>query len=178
MPKIIENVRERIIEEAKKEIQEIGYEGMTIRGIAKALNIGVGTLYNYFENKEAVVGAYMVEEWHITYNAIDEKVRTLDHPMDRCEVIYTEIEAFVKAHKTLFFDKEAKRAFATSYLTRHGMLVRLLHGYLEKSCEKYAVNYTPYISDFLIENILNMVMAGIPFATFKEIIKPIFKDNI
>ncbi|MBQ9580711.1 MAG: TetR/AcrR family transcriptional regulator [Lachnospiraceae bacterium] len=177
MPKVIENLREKILEEAKKEIAEIGYEGMTIRGIAKELGIGVGTLYNHFENKEAVVGAYMVEEWHKTYAVIDENVRNVKHPLDKCEVMYKEIEIFVRDHRKLFYDKEAKKTFASSYLTRHGMLVRLLHGYLEKSCEEYAINYTPYIPDFLIENILNMVTAGIPYSTFYDIMKPLFRDS-
>ena len=177
MPKVIENVREKIIEEAKKEISEIGYEGMTVRGIAKALNIGIGTLYNYFDNKEAVVSAYMVEEWHETYAVIDKEAKKYKHPLDISEVIFREIELFIREHKTLFFDKEARKAYAASYITRHGMFVRILHGYFEKACEEYAVNYTPYLPDFLIENILSMVLAGIPFTTYKEILKPLFKEE-
>ena len=174
MPKVIENVRERIIEEAKKEIAEIGYEGMTIRGIAKELGIGVGTLYNYFESKEEVVSAYMLEEWHETYAKMDERIRKSDHPLDRCEVIYEEIEAFIKAHKNLFYDKEAKKAYASSYFTRHGMLKRLLVKYLEESCKKYANTMHEYLPEFMIENVLNMVLSGIPYSTFRAILAPLF----
>ena len=36
MPKIIENLENRLIEEAKKQIQEQGYGAVTIRSVANA----------------------------------------------------------------------------------------------------------------------------------------------
>ena len=53
MPKIIENLESRLIEEAQKQIEEAGYSAVTIRSVAKACGVGVGTVYNYFPSKEA-----------------------------------------------------------------------------------------------------------------------------
>ena len=50
MPKIIANVREQIIEVAKRQIEELGYENTTIRSVAKGCGIAVGTVYNYFSS--------------------------------------------------------------------------------------------------------------------------------
>ncbi len=50
MPKIIENLQSKLIEEAKKQIEEAGYGAMTIRSVAKACGVGVGTVYNYFSS--------------------------------------------------------------------------------------------------------------------------------
>ena len=41
MPKIIENLRQRLMDEAFEEIKRDGYAAMTIRSVAKA--VGVGT---------------------------------------------------------------------------------------------------------------------------------------
>ena len=49
MPKIIENLENRLIREAEKQIAESGYAAMTIRSVAKACGVGVGTVYNYFQ---------------------------------------------------------------------------------------------------------------------------------
>ena len=60
MPKIVENVKERIILETRKQIKEVGYSKVTIRSIAKACGIGVGTIYNYFESKDVIIANFMV----------------------------------------------------------------------------------------------------------------------
>ena len=51
MPKIIENIREKLLEEARRQVMEEGYEAMTIRSVAGACGVGVGTVYNYFSSK-------------------------------------------------------------------------------------------------------------------------------
>ena len=48
MPKIIENVRERAIAEAREVLTRDGYAAMTVRRVAKDLDIAPATLYNYF----------------------------------------------------------------------------------------------------------------------------------
>ena len=51
MPKIIENVREQLLAETKRQIAENGYEKTTVRSVAGACDIGVGTVYNKFSQK-------------------------------------------------------------------------------------------------------------------------------
>ena len=55
MPKIIENLEKRLIAEAKRQIAESGYGATTIRSVAKGCNVGVGTVYNYFPSKDALI---------------------------------------------------------------------------------------------------------------------------
>ena len=43
MPKIIENLESKLIEEAFHQIRDVGYSATTIRSIAKACGVGVGT---------------------------------------------------------------------------------------------------------------------------------------
>ena len=61
MPKIIENLENRLMEEAKKQIQEAGYGAMTIRSVAAGCGVGVGTVYNYFSAKEELIAASLLE---------------------------------------------------------------------------------------------------------------------
>ena len=48
MPKLIEQLREKLLFEAKKQIYEQGYSKTTVRSVTAALGVGVGTVYNYF----------------------------------------------------------------------------------------------------------------------------------
>jgi AcrR family transcriptional regulator len=47
-----DEVRNRIVDEALKEFNEKGYEGASIRSIAKKSNTSVGNMYKYFKSKE------------------------------------------------------------------------------------------------------------------------------
>lgn len=47
-----DEVRKKIIEEALSEFNKKGYEGTSIRNIAKKSNTSVGNLYKYFKSKE------------------------------------------------------------------------------------------------------------------------------
>ena len=63
MPKIITNVREQLLTEAKRQIVETGYASTTIRSVASACNLGVGTVYNYFKSKDMLIASFMVDDW-------------------------------------------------------------------------------------------------------------------
>lgn len=47
-----DEVRNRIIQEALREFNEKGYEGASMRSIAKKSNTSVGNIYKYFKSKE------------------------------------------------------------------------------------------------------------------------------
>ena len=56
IPKILQNVREQLIDEARRQIAKSGYKKTTIRSVANGCGFGVGTVYNYFPSKEALEG--------------------------------------------------------------------------------------------------------------------------
>ena len=62
MPKIIENLEARLMEEAKKQVLQSGYGAMTIRSVAKGCGVGIGTVYNYYPSKDALLAAYMIRK--------------------------------------------------------------------------------------------------------------------
>ena len=48
MPKIIENLKDRLLQEAQRQMDQCGFGALTLRGIAKGCGVGVGTVYNYY----------------------------------------------------------------------------------------------------------------------------------
>ncbi len=53
--------RRRIVEEATRLFSERGFDAPTVDDIAAAADVAKGTIYNYFESKEAILFEFLVE---------------------------------------------------------------------------------------------------------------------
>ena len=49
------DIRNRILSAAKEQFMQRGYLKTSMREIADAVDVGVGNLYNYFENKDEML---------------------------------------------------------------------------------------------------------------------------
>ena len=94
MPKIIENLRARLMEEAKRQIAESGYAFMTMRSVAKGCGVGVGTVYNYFPSKERLIATHLLEDWQSCLEAIQT---VADHSEDPQPVLQCSWPSVMKA---------------------------------------------------------------------------------
>jgi len=157
MPKIIEKLEHRLIEEAKKQIEESGYGTMTIRSVAKACGVGVGTVYNYFSSKEDLVATHLLEDWKLCTTAINAVSTYSDHPPPVARCIYDQLVSFAERHQAIFRDESAAASFAGSLGKYHGMLRAQLAQPLQKYCA------SDFAAAFLAEALLTWTMAGKPF---------------
>lgn len=63
MPKIISNLKEELMIKGKDILVNKGYNALNIRDLAKNCNIGIGTFYNYYQNKDEIVRAIIKTDW-------------------------------------------------------------------------------------------------------------------
>ncbi len=61
LKKQIPNLQEAIKETAWKQIAEFGAPALSLRAIARALNITAPAIYNYFPSRDHLVTALMVD---------------------------------------------------------------------------------------------------------------------
>ncbi|HYL97964.1 MAG TPA: helix-turn-helix domain-containing protein, partial [Blastocatellia bacterium] len=54
-------VRQQILTAAINLFSEHGIDNVTVEQIAEAADVGIGTVYNYFDTKEGIVVAFMVD---------------------------------------------------------------------------------------------------------------------
>lgn len=168
MPKIIENLESRLIEEAKKQIEEAGYGVMTIRSVAKACGVGVGTVYNYFPSKEALVATHLLEDWKQCIAAINAVSTYSDLPRPVLLCIYDQLASFSLRHQAIFRDEAAAASFTGSFGTYHGVLRQQLAQPLRKFCS------SDFTADFLAEALLTWTMEQKPFDEIYGIMEKIF----
>ena len=168
MPKIIENLENRLIEEARKQIEESGYGTMTIRSVAKACGVGVGTVYNYFASKEELVAKHLLEDWNRCVSAIRAVSTYSDSPRPVLLCIYDQLRDFASRHQALFRDDAAAAAFAGSFGRYHG----LLRGQLAEPLRKFCAS--EFAAEFLAEAILTWTMAGKSFDELYGMMEKLF----
>ena len=168
MPKIIEDLEERLIEEAKKQIEENGYGAVTIRSIAKGCGVGVGTVYNYFPSKEALVATHMLEDWSRCTTAIQAVGTYSDNPRPVALCIYDQLRGFAGRHEAIFRDESASAGFSGSFSKYHSMLRDQLAQPLRRFCKD------DFTAQFMAESLLTWSMAGKTFDEIYDLLEKLF----
>ena len=168
MPKIIENLKDRLLAEVRQQLEQGGYAAVTIRSIAKGCGVGVGTVYNYFPSKEALIAAHLLEDWKCCVAAIQtaSDLAETSQPVLRC--IYEQLVNFSHRHAVIFRDEAAASGFAGSFSQYHALLRSQLASPLRKFCG------SDFAAQFIAESLLTWTMAGKPFEEIYEILKKLF----
>ena len=161
MPKIIENIRERILEEAQNQLHTNGYAKTTIRSVASACGIGVGTVYNYFPSKDIMLSAFMLDDWHECIASI-EKLDTND--FDNFFIgINQAIGEFVRKYEFLFKDPDAAAPFVSAFSDKHIRLRQQIAGYIAPVFATQAKNFNDetFLSNHVAESMIVWIMSGV-----------------
>ena len=173
MPKIIENVREQLLEEAKKQIAEYGYAKTTVRSVAEACGLGVGTVYNYFPSKDMLIASFMAEDWQ----RVLQGMRQCDSLEAKVVLksMYDALTDFTNKHHSLFADKDAEKVFATVFSERHKQLRDQLAELILPLCVNASVQNKVFLSEYIAEALLTWTVAGKGFDEQFEMISKLLK---
>jgi AcrR family transcriptional regulator len=160
MPKIIENLREDILKEAKKQLMENGYAKTTIRSVASALGIGVGTIYNYYTSKDMLFSAFMLEDWYKCTIRMSE----LD-PADTEEFfrgLFIAFQEFIEKYRFLFNDKDAGKALSAVFMDRHVQLRTMMAKLVAPACKGKGEEYSDpsFLANYVAESVLFFATSG------------------
>ena len=165
MPKVLDNPRQKLLQEARRQVEEKGYSAMTIRSVAKACHVSVGTVYNYFPSKEALVAAYMLEDWKTCLAMIEASSQTAESPRSVLACMYEQIRAFAAQYQTLFSDAGAATGAAGSFSQYHKILRDQLAAPLIPLCKD------EFCAQFIAEAMLVWTLAGKQFPELYQLIQ-------
>lgn len=168
MPKIIENLESRLIEEVKKQLDESGYDAITIRSVASACGVGVGTVYNYFPSKEDLIAKHLLDDWKQCIDAIQAAAAASDTPLPVVFCIYDQLLRFARSHAAIFQDEAAAASFTSAFSRHHSVLRSQLAQFLAKFCA------SDFTAEFIVEALLTWTMALKPFDDIYGMIEKLF----
>lgn len=104
MPKVLLNPRENILKEGKKVLIEKSYRSLNIRDIAKSCDIGIGTFYNYFKNKDELVIEIFMYDWNKIINSSKEMIDKNIDLKEKLRFIYTGMDEFLSNYMSVFYE--------------------------------------------------------------------------
>ena len=168
MPKIIENLNQKLMEEVRRQIRENGYSAITVRSVASACGVGIGTVYNYYPSKEALVAACILEDWNACYADITTRAETAKGREPVLWAIYENLQRFITEHAAVFQDESAAASFTGSFSQYHGLLRSQLAAPLRRFCRD------DFTAEFIAEAMLTWIVAGKSFDELCNVLQRIF----
>ena len=174
MPKIIENIREKLLAEAKRQVSENGYSSMTIRSVATACGVGTGTVYNYFPSKDMLVASFMLEDWMLCMQAIEQGTAGAEDIKAALHCMYEELLKYKDKYTNLFADENAEASYSASSMQRHHLLREQLADPLKTWTRKQDKVDASFLAEFIAENMLTLTMAGKDFEQIASVLLQLF----
>lgn len=162
MPRIIENAAAMLIEEARRQVDENGYDSFNIRTVARNCGIAIGTVYNYFPSKDALIAAFLAGDWNERMQRIGEADFS-----GSCEAaaraIYAELTGFLQQHRELF---RAASATIPAVPKQYHVLLRS-----QIAQVLLPAAGSDFRAAFLAEALLTWTVEGVPFDELWALLK-------
>ncbi len=174
MPKIIENVRGKLIDEAKEQIALNGYDNVTIRSIAKGCGLGLGTFYNYFKSKDLLIATFLLEDWKERIANVSKKHENEADPMVVVQSIYVEINEFINTYHNIFSSPLAIKSFGVSGPGYHKFVRNQVAAPIYNSCVLAGLENPEFLSHFVAEAVVTWTVANKKYEEIAPLISKLF----
>ena len=160
MPKIIDDLRETFILEARRMLQQDGGRALTIRNVAATCHVAVGTVYNYFRSKDELMAYVVLEDWQRTMADMRAAAASAPDVMAGLRGVYDALYAFQGLYQEAWRHYAASNDAWASISQRHDLLIGQLVEVLAPMLGRFGVAWTAYLPTFLAETLLSAATRG------------------
>lgn len=158
-----DQVRNNILKEAIKEFKQNGYQGASIRNIAKNADTSVGNIYKYFSSKESLYESFIEPVYHqlmdyiLQFNQVEYNDKAEDifyHLMEKIMEIFNQnnIELSILLNKSEGSKYENCKSSFVDFITR--IVTDSMEYQLSLQHKKLEDNFIIYLLSYnLVESI-------------------------
>jgi len=94
--------REEILRAAEKIFAQNGFYNSTVAEIAKESEFAIGTLYQFFTNKEELYYTMMIEKFDLLYKTLQARVSENNTCLEKLRCLVEEVLSFIEQHVDFF----------------------------------------------------------------------------
>ena len=123
MPKIIEDVENRILHSARQRLLGGDLSSFSARGIAEDCGIAVGTIYNYYRDKESLMAAVMAQDWQAELGRAAQEIAAAPDPEAGVLCLYESMRRFSTVYESVLTAYPTGEGFGSLYRARHKLLL-------------------------------------------------------
>ena len=146
MPKIIKNPEDRILQAARNRLLDKDLSSFSLRGVAADCGIAVGTIYNYFKDKESLMAAVMIRDWMDALEDTRKELMQAQSLQEGLLDICSGIRNFCLRYQKVWSSYSAGGDFSMRYRKRHELLlsqitemIKSLYERFDTPCEEHRI---------------------------------------
>jgi AcrR family transcriptional regulator len=185
MPKIYDDLRETILQEAKSIIVSKGYQKLNMREVAKASGIAVGTIYNYYPTKDSLMSELMYGYWMEFIAAIQDAQEKSSDLFDLLKRVYKLLESFLDIFKDTWLRlNKSQSGMTVEHHKQKQEVVDLFIDTIESAIKEHKKSHSPKsmleikdreLASFIVQNFMLIAqMKQFEYETFEKILKGYF----
>lgn len=177
MPKRIEALRQTLLARSRDLLLHDGYDKLTIRAVAAACGVAVGTVYNYFPSKDMLVASVMLEDWLAALKRMEAGAAAAPDVLAGLEAVFDAITAFAATYTGAWAQYGAHAGAVPAYRDRHEQLIGQLQKIIEPLLMRFDRLFDPALPPFLAETLLSAsVRPGAQFQRLSPILARLLRD--
>lgn len=153
MPKQLDNLELKIVNAGRKLLFSEGYSAFSMRKVAKDCDIAVGTIYNYFSNKDELIASIAASDWYSVEKEIEERIDENAGFSENILVIYKAIKSFRKTYSASFMSYASQVNSKNAIESYHPFLRSSISKYIDKvlsDCDEEKRNSLVILSSELV----------------------------
>ncbi|MPN09273.1 hypothetical protein SDC9_156562 [bioreactor metagenome] len=181
LPKVIENIRERILKMAKNTLLSDGYDRLSLRGVSRQCNIAVGTIYNYFPSKIALITAIMLEDWTDQTEKMQNACANAENAEAGIQSIFASLHEFALLYQDVWnmsMQSKEVRDEMINARSRRQVLIEQLAGMISALLERFEMPCDPFLPHFITMSMLAFILEpDFDYEQINKIFKRILYGN-
>lgn len=122
MPKRIPDLDSRIRGLSRHILLEQGYNALSMRALASQCGVAVGTLYNYYSSKDALVAQLILDDWQLMLTQMAEEASRKPALPEGMGALCRILESFTGRYRSVWAQYGGGQA--VSYITRFHLPLR------------------------------------------------------
>jgi AcrR family transcriptional regulator len=189
LSKILDNPRQAIFNAACDIFYNQGHTALNMRDVAKQSGIALGTIYNYFPSRQALVLDMMSAYWDDFMDRSGLIIHSTDDFYAKLRTLFAELGGFIGKFHEVWLRPElySTPEIVQSGQVRHaGYIERFMKGVeallvqeAEKPDAAVKLRYGPgETSKFIVMNFITMIqMPAFRYDTFEIMLKDLLRNN-